>query len=272
MTTRVPRGLAWLALVGLAGCDLSIAQEDELGDLYAASIQAQLRIHPDPEAGAALTAMGRRIAAVADDASRDWHFHVVDDTVVNAFAVPGGHIFVHRGLIELAGGYGELAGVLAHEVAHVTLRHSVEQLRARTRTSVLVSVFCSFVPVCGGTVAQIAIDAGGQLLLARYSREDEREADSASVGYLVAAGIDPRGIPAMFARLEEVRRADPGALATWFGTHPLERERIAGTERLIGAIAPDALDHLTSADAVFDQLKSRLRDAAKNGPSRPGVP
>ncbi|HEX9562969.1 MAG TPA: M48 family metalloprotease [Gemmatimonadaceae bacterium] len=254
-------GVPWLV-----ACDLSIAQEDELGDIYAASIAAQLPIVADSAVNAELTAMGRRLTAVADDASRDWHFHVVDDTVVNAFAVPGGHVFVYRGLVDRAGSYGELAGVVAHEIAHVTLRHSVEQLRARTRTNVLVGLFCTVVSVCGSPVAQVAIDAGGQVLFARHSREDETESDSASVSYLMAAGIDPRAIPVMFTRLAEARQRDPFRLESWFATHPQDGDRIARTAELIAALPMAVMDSLTRDAPEFQRLQSRLAVISRNGP------
>jgi len=124
------------ALLVVGACDVSVSQEDELGDEYAAAIESQLPIIEDSASAAWLSALGVRLTSVADRESRDWHFYLVDDSTVNAFAVPGGHIFVHRGLIERAGSYSELAGVLGHEVAHVTLRHSVNQMRSRTKTSV----------------------------------------------------------------------------------------------------------------------------------------
>jgi predicted Zn-dependent protease len=249
--------IAVLAAVG--GCDVSVAQEDELGDQYAAAIESQLTLLDDSAATAWLARMGTRLTSVADRENRDWHFYLVDDSTVNAFAVPGGHIFVHRGLIERAGSYAELAGVMGHEIAHVTLRHSVDQMRSRTRTSLLVTVFCAVVNVCSSTAAQIAIDVGGQALFAKYSRDDEAQADSAAVGYLLDAGIDPRGIPAMFGRLAAERKADPTALDGWFGSHPLEESRVARTNALISMIGTSRLDQLVENDQGFDDFKASVQ-------------
>jgi predicted Zn-dependent protease len=250
-----------LLLAVLASCDVSVAQEDELGDEYAAAIEAQLHVLDDSAANAWLSRLGARLTTVADDAMRDWHFYLVDDTTINAFAVPGGHIFVHRGLVERAATYSELAGVLGHEVAHVTLRHSVEQMRSRTKTGVIVTVFCAIVNICSSTAAQVAIDVGGQALFAKYSRDDEARADSAAVGYLSSAGIDPRGIPAMFQRLAELRDANPTALEAWFGSHPLEASRVRRTSGLISRIGPSRLDQLDADDpsyAAFQDAVHRL--------------
>ena len=257
-TWRAAAGrLATIATI-MSACDVSVSQEDELGDQYAASIASQVTLLEDPGARAWLERLGARLTSVADTENRDWHFYLVDDSTVNAFAVPGGHIFVHRGLIERAGSYAELAGVMGHEVAHVTLRHSVDQMRSRTRTGILVTVFCAVVNICGSTAAQVAIDVGGQALFAKYSRDDEAQADSAAVGYLIAARIDPRGIPAMFERLAAERRTDPSALDAWFGSHPLEDRRIARTNALIATFGTPRLDSLVSDEPSFASFKDTV--------------
>ncbi len=256
------RSLVVVLAAAVAACDVSVSEEDELGDQYAAAIESQLAVLHDSAASAWLSTLGARLTSVADTANRDWHFYLVDDSTVNAFAVPGGHIFVHRGLIERAATYSELAGVMGHEVAHVTLRHSVDQMRSRARTSVLVTVFCAIVNVCSSTAAQVAIDVGGQALFAKYSRDDEAQADSAAIGYLIAAGIDPRGIPAMFSRLAAERRTDPGALDAWFGSHPLEESRIARTTALISTIGPFVLGPLVADDPSFAAFKEIVRGLA----------
>ena len=269
MRNRSTRGIhgriTTFLVLAVTACDVSISAEDELGDRYAAAIESQLPILDDSAATAYLTGLGRRITAVADDASRDWHFRLVDDTTVNAFAIPGGHVFVYRGLVERARTYSELAGVLGHEVAHVTLRHSVDQFQARTRTSVIVTVFCSVVSICSSTAAQVALDVGGQALFAKYSRDDESEADSAAVGYLVAAGIDPRGITSMFEQFASQRAHDPTALDAWFGSHPLEESRIRRTAALVTAYDRQRLDALEANDASFPAFKEAVRSLRRRG-------
>jgi predicted Zn-dependent protease len=257
--SRFRRGVLTLLVAVTGACDVSVSEEDELGDQYAAAIESQLPMLRDSAAEAWLSVLGARLTSVADRDSRDWHFYLVDDSTVNAFAVPGGHIFVHRGLVERAATWSELAGVLGHEVAHVTLRHSVDQMRSRTRTSVLMTVICAIVNVCSSTAAQIAIDVGGQALFAKYSRDDEAQADSAAVGYLIAAGIDPRGIPSMFERLAAERRTDATALDAWFGSHPLEESRVARTNALISTIGPERLDSLAPDDPSFASFKESVR-------------
>lgn len=256
------RGLPVAIVLMANACDVSISQEDELGDEYAKAIATEVDMIRDPAATRWLENLGARLTRVADTENRDWHFYLVDDSTVNAFAVPGGHIFVHRGLIEHAGSYSELAGVIGHEVAHVTLRHSVDQMRSRTRTGILVTVFCAVVNICSSSAARVAIDVGGQVLFAKYSRDDEAQSDSAAVGYLVAAGIDPRGIPAMFERLGAIRQSDPTALDAWFGSHPLEESRIARTNALISTIGPSGLEGLLSDEPSFASFRESVRAVA----------
>jgi predicted Zn-dependent protease len=260
-----PFAAAMASAVLALACDVSTAQEDELGDQFAASIKSQIRLLEDSSANAWLSRLGNRLAGVADTESRDWHFYLVDDTTVNAFAVPGGHIFVHRGLIEYAGSYSELAGVLGHEVAHITLRHSVDQMKSRTRTGLVVTVICAVINVCNSTAGQIVIDAGGQALFAKYSRDHEAQADSAAVGYLVQARIDPRGIPLMFKRMAALRTASPGALESWLGSHPLEGDRGARTDALIAKIGPTGMDELVASDSDFASFQQAVRQL---GPDR----
>lgn len=249
-------------LAGAMACgDMSIQQEDELGDEYAAAIQRDLALVPDTAIVGFVTRMARRITRVADDAERDWHFYVVDDSVVNAFAVPGGHVFVYRGLIEQAGDYAELAGVVGHEIAHVTLRHSVDQMKSRQKTNVIVTVVCAFIDVCSSGAAQIAIGVGGQALFASHSRQDEAEADSAAVEYLARAGIDPRGVAGMFRRMLAARQQSPSVLQAWFGSHPIEEDRIARTEALAAGAAAahaDRTDGVPRDRAEFEALKARV--------------
>ena len=105
----------------------------------------------------------------------------------------------------------------------------------------------------------MAIDVGGQALFAKYSRDDEAQADSAAVGYLVAAGVDPRGIPSMFRRMAAERQVDPTALDSWFGSHPLEESRVARTNELIARISPAKRDSLATDLPSFADFKASVR-------------
>lgn len=261
----IPSVVARAVAVGTVGltmlaCDVSTAEEDEIGDRYAEMVQRQVTVMRDPSVERYLEGLGQRLVAVSDRENRDWHFYVVDDSVINAFALPGGHIFVNRGLIERAASFHELAGVLGHEVAHVTLRHSADQMKLRQQTNIALTILCSIVDFCGSTAGQLVIGVGGQLVFAKYSRGDESEADSAAVEYLYRAGIDPQGVPAFFARLLEARGRDATVLDAWLGSHPLEEDRMARS-RAIAARLPSAGDRPLERDrADFAAFQARVRE------------
>ena len=247
-----------LAAGALAGCGVSEDQEAALGEQTAAEIASQLPIVDDPAVTGYLVELGAALAEATDRPALDWRFHVVNSADVNAFAVPGGYVYVNRGLIEQAESLRELAGVLGHEVNHVALRHSAEQLESQTRTQIGVGLVCSLTGWCEGAAAQVAINAAGTLWFARHSRADEAEADSAAVVTLVRAGIDPSGVPAMFARLLAARQRQPGPLDAFFASHPLEEERIAATRAHVGRLDPATLDGLVQDTPAFQAWRQRV--------------
>src|SRR5215212_10170783 len=121
--------VAIAALPLLVGaCAVSTQQEVQMGQSYAHQINAQLPIVADPEINRYINVLGDSLARLSDDRNLDWHFYVVDSKEVNAFAVPGGFVYVNRGLIERADNLSELAGVVGHEIGHVTQRHSIKQM------------------------------------------------------------------------------------------------------------------------------------------------
>ena len=194
----------------------------------------------------------------------------VYDEVLNAFAAPGGYIYVNRGLIERSATLSELAGVIGHEIGHVTQRHSMKQMQKAQQANVGLTLGCLLAPaVCqnGGTGALVQL--GGGALFAKFSRDDEREADSVGFDYVLRAGIDPRGIPAMFRTLLAERQRRPDALEGMFGTHPLAEDRVADTEAIIAQIDPVILQSLTRDTPAFQRFKARVRSLP---PSPTGTP
>jgi predicted Zn-dependent protease len=259
------------AALSIAACDVSQESEVELGRQSAGEIAAQLPLVDDPVVERYITALGTSIARRADTRGLEWKFRVVDSRAVNAFALPGGFIFVNRGLIERSGSLSELAGVLGHEIGHVTLRHSVEQLKSAQKTNIGVTLLCVLTNVCESGLARVAINVGGNALFAKHSREDEREADSVAVLNVVRAGISPTGIPSMFETLMAERRSSPGVVDTWFGTHPLEESRVAETRRLVSALDPGMVAALTVDSPEFQAFHRRVR-ALPPPPPEPGAP
>jgi predicted Zn-dependent protease len=230
-----------------------------MGTEYAQQINSQLPIVKDPEVQRYINVLGDSIAKLADDRSLDWQFFVVNANEVNAFAVPGGYIYVNRGLIERAQRMDQLAGVLGHEIGHVTRRHSVQQMEKAQGANVGVTLACVLTSVCNNQAAGALINVGGSALFAKFSRDDEAEADAEGVKNVVRAGIDPRGIPEMFQILLDERSRSPGSVESWFATHPLEESRIQSTQAQIAKISPAILNGLTKDSQSFQSFKSRIR-------------
>ncbi len=247
---------------GVAGCaSVSQEQEVQMGAQYAQQINQQLPLVRDPELNRYINVLGDSIARVTSRADLEWRFFIVDSPEVNAFAVPGGFIYMNRGLIERAQNMSEVAGVLGHEIGHVTRRHSIKQMEQQQKANVGVNLLCVLTPsVCQSQVAGAAIGLGANAVFARFSREDEAEADREGVIYTTRAGIDPRGIPGMFRILLNEREQRPGGVAAWFATHPLEENRITATQQQIQQTVPPAvLQSLTRDSRAFHAFQDRLR-------------
>jgi predicted Zn-dependent protease len=257
--TRAIRPLALLLLLAGGACSVSQDEEVQIGRQNSAQINAQLPLVRDPATTGYVQQLGLSLARTTARADLDWRFFVVDSRQVNAFALPGGFIYVNRGLIEHAEQLDELAGALAHEIGHVVRRHSVDQMNKATGANAAVSLACTLTSICESGVARAAIQVGGAALFARYSRQDEVEADSEAVVILPAAGIDPAGIPVLFERLLEERRRHPATIESFFASHPLEEDRIQATRDLIGRLDPSALRGLERDQPSYQEFRARLR-------------
>lgn len=250
------------ALIGLAitslSCAISQQQEVELGASYATQIDSQLPLIRDARVNAYITALGNQLAAVTDTRGLSWHFAVVDSREVNAFAVPGGWVYVNRGLIARAQTMNELAGVLGHEIGHITRRHTVDQMQQSQKVNGGLMALCTLTKVCDSGAGQAAINLGGTALFAKYSRDDEAQADEEGVATLVKARIDPNGIPWMFRILLSERQANPSAVDAFFATHPLEESRIAATLKQIAVYTPAQLKGLQVDSDAYQAMRRRL--------------
>jgi predicted Zn-dependent protease len=239
------RLLAGFALaISMTACGVSTQQEVEMGQQYAAQINQQLPIIQDPELNRYINVLGDSIARLTERQDLpEWHFYIVDSREVNAFAVPGGFVYVNRGLIERTTKMDQLAGVLGHEIGHVVRRHSIKQMQQQQ----------------GANIGITAIQVGGTALFAKFSRTDEAEADEEGVRNTVRAGINPNGIPEMFQILIDERQTNPSSVESWFATHPLEEDRIAATRALIAQYDPAIIRSLATDSRNFQTFKARLR-------------
>lgn len=247
-----------LAAVLMVACAVSQQQEVQLGASTAEQVSAQLPLIHDAAVESYISALGNQLARVTDDRNLTWHFTVVDSKEINAFAVPGGWVYVNRGLIERATSMSELAGVLAHEIGHITRRHSVQQMQQAQGANVGLALMCTLTSVCESGASRAAINVGGSALFAKFSRSDEREADAEGVSTTIKAGISPYGIPSMFRLLLSERKRNPGGLDAFFASHPMEESRITATEAQIARYPASQVQGLTKDTPAFQSFRRRL--------------
>src|ERR1700680_58832 len=258
-----------VALVVLvSACSVSQDQEVALGQQDAAEINAQLPIVTDPEISDYIQSLGKSIASKTSRADLDWHFYVVNTKQVNAFALPGGFIYVNRGLIESADRLDELTGTLGHEIGHVIQRHSVKQMQSAQKANLGVVVVCTLTSICHNGLAQAAVQVGGSALFARYSRLDELQADSEGVVNVTRAGYDPQGIPDLFQVLLKQREYQPSTVEGWFASHPLEEARIQRAKDLIAQQRLDPSQRLIVDSPEFQAFKTRVSELPTPPPPR----
>lgn len=242
----------------VAACAISQSEEVQLGRQYAAELNRQLPIVQDAAVNRYVSMLGNQIAS---HGSRKigYTFYVVNTDQVNAFALPGGFVYINRGLIEQTSNLSELAGVMAHEIAHVEERHSVKQLERVQRANLGGALASILLGGTAGGLAQTGINVAGTAILAGYSREAESQADSLGVILMVESGIDPNGMVTFFKRLLAEHERQPSTLEQWFATHPLTESRIAATRAEIAALPPSSLRDLTVDSKAYENMKAQLR-------------
>jgi predicted Zn-dependent protease len=256
---RTAVGLALGALALTAACSVSQSDERAIGAEEAASVDSQLPILRDTVVTAFVAKLGQSIASRTSRADLDWRFAVVNTADVNAFSLPGGFIYVNRGLIEHSDRLDELAGVMGHEIGHVVRRHSVDQLQKAAKRDVGVVLLCTLTRACHTLGGAIAVQVGADGMTARYSQRDEMEADSEAVINTVRAGFDPEGLPAFLQWMLEQRTDQPTPIDAFFATHPTDQARIAALERQIGRAGRSPHGALARDTPEFQSLRQHLR-------------
>ena len=204
---------------------MSEAQEIAAGQQNDAEVRRDMGVYEDRALQQYVSEIGMRLAAISERPNLPWHFTVVDVPAVNAFALPGGYIYITRGILPFLDDESQLAGVLGHEIGHVTARHAVEQYSKATGAQLGVILGSIFVPG-GAQLGQVA-QTGLGLLFLKNSRDDEAQADQLGVHYASRAGWDPAGVPRMLttlARIEET--SDDKGVPNWLATHPAAEDRV----------------------------------------------
>lgn len=235
---------------------VSMDQERAMGNQIDAQVRQEYRVLDEPELVAYIKGLGDQIAVAAASAKvkpEDFTYHLVADPAVNAFAVPGGHVYVNTGLIQTAESESEVAGVLAHEMGHVISRHGTEQLTKAYGFNIIGSLALGQNP---GMLQQLAAQVGGTAVLLHYGRGAEREADQLAVKYTYGAGIDPAGIVSFFQKLAKEEKGEtPPKYLAWLSTHPLTTDRVKDAQERIAELPAK---QVRRNSAAFDAFKAAV--------------
>lgn len=238
----------------------SVQQDVQLGREASKEAEKELELIRDPEAEAYLNNLGKRIARHSKLPELPYQFRFVNSKDINAFALPGGFVYVNRGLVEAADNESELAGVLGHEISHAALRHGTNQLSKQMLISAPLSIIGGIMGQSGGWKEQLAamgISLFGSGLMLKYSRNAENQADLAGVQAVHAAGIDPEGAMTFFRKLERLRDSEPSRLETFFSSHPAPGDRV----KSVGAeiVKLPLLKNPVRDTAEFQGIKARFK-------------
>lgn len=264
----LPAGLyfSMSGLTALAARQVPVEWERKLGQSAFAQYRLQHELLDDAQTQVALKQLTQPLTAAIKDSRYPFEFHIVRDAGLNAFALPGGVVVINSGLIERADNAGELLGVLAHEIAHVTERHGVRNIISSAGIVLTAQVL---IGDASGLLATIA-SAAPLLLNQSYSRDFERDADASGVALLVAANIDPHGMRSFFEKviahekklMQQVGNDDAAqalqSLSRFLSTHPATEERIARIQEL----SKSAHGPYRDLDPAMAQLKARVSAAA----------
>jgi predicted Zn-dependent protease len=235
---------------------ISLEKEIALGKQLAAEIERTVKLLNDSVITEYVSRVGQNLVRNSD-AKVPFVIKVIDSDEVNAFALPGGFFYVNSGLILAADGEAELAGVMAHEIAHVAARHGTEQY-SKAQLLNLATVPLIFV---GGGIGYGLSQAAGFLIplqFLQFSRGAEGEADHLGMEYAYKAGYDPTAVITFFEKLQAQEKRKPGKLSKLFSTHPPTAERIEKAQQEIATILPDRPQHVVST-SEFDTVKARLQ-------------
>ncbi|MDE3159667.1 MAG: M48 family metalloprotease [Acidobacteriota bacterium] len=246
----------------------SLEKEIALGRQMAQEVQREAKINDDPILSEYVNRVGQNLVRNSD-AKVPFSFKVIEADDLNAFALPGGYVFVNTGLIVMAEEEDEFAGAVAHEIAHVAARHMTRQA---TKSQIANIATVPLSVLLGGWAGVAARQAGGlaiPMTFLSFSRKDESEADYLGLQYMYAAGYDPNGAISIFEKLEALSRRKPGAVSRLFSTHPMDGDRIRNAEKEIQEILPGRKEYVVSTSEYHDVRARLLKFASRRKPEEP---
>jgi predicted Zn-dependent protease len=232
----------------------SIDKEIALGRQLAADVDRGAKFVTDPLVVEYVNRVGQNLV-LHSDAKVPFTIKVIDSEEVNAFALPGGYLYINRGILETADNEAEMAGVVAHEIGHVAARHGVEQASKGNLIN-FASLPLIFLGGIGGFAIQQAAGLAIPLTFLKFSRGAEEEADRLGAQYLWACGYDPQAMITFFEKLQAKEKKKPGTVSKVFSTHPMTGDRIKGVTQLVVRFPNKQEYEISSSE--FSTVKARL--------------
>jgi predicted Zn-dependent protease len=243
---------------------ISLDKEIAMGRQLAAEIERQVKLVEDPTINEYVNRVGQNLVRNSD-AKVPFTIKVVESDEINAFALPGGFFYVNSGLILAADDESELAGVMAHEIAHVAARHGTEQA-SKAELINFASIPLIFMGGVGGFALRQAAGFLIPMQFLQFSRKDESEADYFGLQYLYKTGYDPGAAVSFFEKLQARESAKPGTVSKMFSTHPPTGERIENSKKNIELVLPDK-DQYVVTTSEFNHVKGLLAQLENRRPS-----
>jgi predicted Zn-dependent protease len=264
----------------IAGISGGVDKEVSLGRQLAAEVDRQAKFIDDPVITEYVNRVGQNVV-LHSDAKIPFTIKVIDSDEVNAFALPGGFFYVNKGLILAADNEAEVAGVMAHEIAHVAARHAMENQAKGMLAQIGLMAGSIFLGGLGGMLINQGAQFGALLGFMKFSRSAESEADMLGVQYLWAAGYDPNAMSTMFEKLAAKNKKKPGTFSKLFESHPQSVDRMEASRELVARF-PEKEEYVLST-SEFQRVKARLLrlsnarassagDISPDGESTPGRP
>jgi len=243
---------------------ISLEKEIAMGRQLAAEIERQVKLIEDPTINEYVNRVGQNLVRNSD-AKVPFTIKVVESDEINAFALPGGFFYVNSGLILAADDESELAGVMAHEIAHVAARHGTEQA-SKAELINFASIPLIFMGGVGGFALRQAAGFLIPMQFLQFSRKDEAEADYLGLQYLYKTGYDPGAAVSFFEKLQAKESAKPGTVSKMFSTHPPTGDRIEMSKKNIEMVLPDKEQYVVTT-SEFNQVKGLLAQLENRRPS-----
>jgi predicted Zn-dependent protease len=233
----------------------SMQKEIAMGKQLAGEVQRQAKLMDDPIVSEYVNRIGQNLARNSD-AKMPFTFQVIEDPTLNAFALPGGFVFVNTGLLTAAETEAEMASAMAHEIAHVAARHMTRQA-CRAQVASIATLPLIFMGGWGGYAIREAASTVIPMTFLSFSRGYEAEADYLGLQYLYAAGYDPTAAIDMFEKMMSLEKTKPGAIAKVFSTHPMNEDRLRKTQQEIQKILPQKAEYVVNT-SEYAAVRGRL--------------